>query len=383
MQIKVAVLIKEGDFMSQLLINNSEYKNWIQSVSIRFQKSQIKAATSVNLEMLKFYWTMGHDISVMSKDASYGSKFYKSVSADLRSIFPNVHSFSVTNLKYMKYFYELFPDEKNCPQAGDRSGSETFGEINRPQLGDESGEDIIFRIPWGHIKLIIDKCYKVGDEAKALFYVKRTLQNNWSRAVLLNFLDTDLYEREGKAVSNFKVSLPAIQSDLAQQITKDPYNFDFLTIRQDYDEKELKDALMDNLQKFLLELGTGFAFVGREYRLVVGKTEQFLDMLFYNISLHCYVVVEVKVNAFDPGDMGQLSTYVAAVDGILKRDGDNQTIGLLVCKTKDKVLAQYSVNSVNTPIGISEYELSHAMPETIKHLMPTIEEIENELSYSE
>lgn len=140
---------------------------------------------------------------------------------------------------------------------------------------------------------------------------------------------------------------------------------------------------MDNLQKFLLELGTGFAFVGREYRLVVGKTEQFLDMLFYNISLHCYVVVEVKVNAFDPGDMGQLSTYVAAVDGILKRDGDNQTIGLLVCKTKDKVLAQYSVNSVNTPIGISEYELSHAMPETIKHLMPTIEEIENELSYSE
>lgn len=172
MQIKVAVLIKEGDFMSQLLINNSEYKNWIQSVSIRFQKSQIKAATSVNLEMLKFYWTMGHDISVMSKDASYGLKFYKSVSTDLRSIFPNVHSFSVTNLKYMKYFYELFPDEKNCPQAGDRSGSETFGEINRPQLGDESGEDIIFRIPWGHIKLIIDKCYKVGDEAKALFYVK-------------------------------------------------------------------------------------------------------------------------------------------------------------------------------------------------------------------
>ena len=163
-------------------------------------------------------------------------------------------------------------------------------------------------------------------------------------------------------------------------MTKDPYNFDFLTLRERYDEKELKDALMDNVQRFLLELGTGFAFVGREYRLNVGKTEQFIDELFYNIALHCYVVIEVKTRAFEPGDMGQLGTYVAAVDGILKRDGDTPTIGLLICKTKDAVLARYALNSVNVPIGVSEYELSKLIPENFKQSMPTIEEIEQELN---
>ncbi len=366
--------------MSRLLINNSEYKNWIQSISIRFQQSQIKAATSVNVEMLKFYWSMGHDMSNMVRGASYGSDFYNSISKDLQNIFPDVHSFSATNLRYMQRFYELYKDMENQLQSEAKSKTLATDSVNLPQVGADSKMDAIFKIPWGHNKVIIDRCYKTRDSQQALFYVQKTLQNNWSRAVLMNFLDTDLYEREGKAVSNFKTSLPAVQSDLAQQVTRDPYNFDFLTIRQEYDEKELKDALMDNLQKFLLELGTGFAFVGREYRLVVGSTEQFLDMLFYNIPLHCYVVTEVKVNAFDPRDMGQLSTYVAAVDGILKKEGDNQTIGLLVCKTKDKVLAQYSVNSVKTPIGVSEYELSHVIPDEIRSTMPTIEEIESELN---
>ena len=236
----------------------------------------------------------------------------------------------------------------------------------------------IFCIPWGHIVNILDKC---GDDPKkALFYAEKTMENNWSRAVLLNFLDTDLYERQGKAITNFDKRLPDAESDLAQQMTKDPYNFDFLTLRERYDEKELKDALMDNVQLFLLELGTGFAFVGREYRLNVGKTEQFIDELFYNITLHCYVVIEVKIRAFEPGDMGQLGTYVAAVDGILKRDGDTPTIGLLICKTKDAVLARYALNSVNVPIGISEYELSKFIPENFKQPMPTIEEIEQELN---
>ena len=225
---------------------------------------------------------------------------------------------------------------------------------------------------------ILDKCR--DDPEKALFYAEKTMENNWSRAVLLNFLDTDLYERQGKAITNFDKRLPDAESDLAQQMTKDPYNFDFLTLRERYDEKELKDALMDNVQRFLLELGTGFAFVGREYRLNVGKTEQFIDELFYNIALHCYVVIEVKTRAFEPGDMGQLGTYVAAVDGILKRDGDTPTIGLLICKTKDAVLARYALNSVNVPIGISEYELSKFIPESFKQSMPTIEEIEQELN---
>nr|MCR5789992.1 PDDEXK nuclease domain-containing protein [Lachnospiraceae bacterium] len=211
------------------------------------------------------------------------------------------------------------------------------------------------------------------------FYVKETLENNWSRAVLLNFLDTNLYERQGKAITNFDKVLPEVQSDLAKEITKDPYNFDFLTIRKGYDEKELKDALMGNVQSFLMELGRGFAFVGREYRLMVGKTEQFIDMLFYNIRKHCYVVVELKTRDFEPGDMGQIGTYIAAVDGILKGEGDNQTVGLLICKTKDNVLAQYAVNMINAPVGISEYKLSNIIPEDFKGTMPTIEEIEREL----
>ncbi len=241
----------------------------------------------------------------------------------------------------------------------------------------EDSDSLIIKIPWGHNRLIIDKCK--GDKKKALFFVKETLTNNWSRATLLNFLDTNLYDRQGKAISNFKLSLPAEKSDLAQEITRDPYDFDFLTLRSDYDEKELKDALMDNLQSFFLELGKGFALMGREYRLVIGKTEQFLDMLFYNVQLHCYVVVEIKVREFDPRDMGQLTTYVAAVDDMLRSDIDGQTIGLLICKTKDNVLAQYAANGIKYPVGISEYKLSNILPENYKSSMPTIQEIEEEL----
>ena len=235
----------------------------------------------------------------------------------------------------------------------------------------------IFRIPWGHHICILNKCK--GNQEKALFFVEKTMENNWSRAVLLNFLDTNLYEREGKAISNFARALPTETSDLAQAITRDPYNFDFLTLRQDFNEKELKDALMDNVQSFLMELGTGFAFVGREYHLVVGQTEQFIDMLFYNILMHCYVVVEVKVREFMSTDIGQTGTYVEAVNGILRREGDGPTIGLLICKTKDNVLTKYAVNSSNEPIGISEFMLQNLLPDNFKSAMPTIEEIEQQL----
>ena len=358
--------------MGEIIKVDAEYLKWILSVTEKFKQSQIKAASKVNVEMLSFYWSLGRDISEREQNNVYGTGFYKRVSDDLKHELPDVRSFSVTNLHYMKWFYELYPSAGNLPQLG----VDSFDDPNLPQVG-VNLESLIFNIPWGHNKLIIDKCK--GDKQKALFFVKETLENNWSRAVLLNFLDTDLYDRQGKAVSNFDKVLPSVQSDLAQEMTKDPYNFDFLTIRKNYDEKELKDALMQNVQSLLMELGKGFAFVGREYRLVVGKTEQFIDMLFYNIPNHCYVVVEVKVRDFEPGDMGQLGTYIGAVDGILKGEGDNQTVGLLICRTKDNVLAQYAVNMINAPIGISEYELTNVMPEEFKSSMPTIEEIENEL----
>ena len=241
-----------------------------------------------------------------------------------------------------------------------------------PQVGAE-----LLSIPWGHIKLQIDKCK--NEPKKVLFYSRKTIENNWSRAVLQNWLDTDLYERHGKAITNFALTLPAPQSDLAQEMTRDPYSFDFLTIRAQYDEKELKDALMENVQRLLMELGSDFAFVGREYRLVVGQTEQFLDLLFYNYLLHCFVVVEVKASDFDPRDMGQLGTYVAAVDEMMRKESDNPTIGLLICKTKDNVLAQYAANVTNAPIGISEYQLSNLLKDEYKGKLPTIDEIERKL----
>ena len=339
---------------------------------VDFKQSQIKGASHVNAEMLKFYWRLGRALEEEKRKYDWGTHFYSSVSRDLQRSLPGVKSFSPRNLLYMNQYYRMFPDPKIAKQVVSQSK-----ELNNTKQSVSQDDSPIFSIPWGHIIQILNKCK--DNQAKALFYIEKVLENNWSRAVLLNFLDTDLYERQGKAVTNFSKRLPDPESDLAQQMTKDPYNFDFLTLREQYDEKELKDALLNNIQRFLLELGTGFAFLGREYRLVVGDTEQFIDMLFYNVTLHSYVVVEVKTRAFDPGDMGQLGTYVAAVDGILRREGDNPSIGLLICKTKDNVLAKYALSSINAPIGISEYELSKLVPDNFKSSLPTIEEIEDEL----
>jgi predicted nuclease of restriction endonuclease-like (RecB) superfamily len=271
-------------------------------------------------------------------------------------------------------FYELYPLIENLPQLGAKSENE-----NLPQLVtnfDDSKN--IFLIPWGHHKVIIDKCR--SNQQKALFYVSKVIENNWSRAVLLNLLDTDLYDRQGKAITNFQATLPAAQSDLAQAITKNPYNFDFLTLTEKYNEKELKDALMDNITRFLLELGNGFSFVGREYRLEIGETENFVDMLFFNINLKCYVVLEVKVTEFEPSFAGQLGTYVVAVNHQLKEDWQNPAVGLLVCKSMDKIEAQYALESTSQPLGVSSYELSKLIPENFKGSLPTIEEIEAELN---
>lgn len=245
-----------GYLMSQLIKIDKEYAKWIQSVGLRFKKMQIKAATKVNHEMLRFYWTLGKDMVEMHAESKWGRKFYESLSKDLSSAMPEQQSFSPTNLKYMTYFYKLYCEIS--PQFVD--GLES-GEIS-PQLVDE-----LCSVPWGHHRFIIDKCK--GNAEKALFYVRKTIENGWSRAVLLNWLDTDLYERQGKAITNFNKQLPTTECDLANELTKDPYNFDFLTMTEGYNEKELKDALTDNIVKFLMELGNGFAFVGREYRLEV------------------------------------------------------------------------------------------------------------------
>lgn len=353
--------------MEDVIKVDKKYKVWLGEVGSKFKKSQIKAATKVNEEMLHFYFWLGEKIYNLKNEVNMGNAFYGKVSKDLQEILPDVKSFSPTNLKYMQYFYELY----GSPQAVD---SENRAELS-PQVVDF--EEIIYKIPWGHQRCIIDKCRK--DYKKALFYVEKTLENNWSRAVLLNFLDTDLYERQGKAITNFSRTLPAVESDLAQAITKDPYNFDFLTLTEKYDEKELKDALLNNAAKFFLELGNGFAFVGREVRIDIGETENYVDMLFYNIKLHCYVVVEVKVGEFSSRDMGQLGTYMVAVNHQLKGEGDAPTLGLIICKSKDNVKAQYALEASTQPMGISVYDINKFMPEKFQSSLPTIEEIEEEL----
>ena len=283
----------------------------------------------------------------------------------------------------MRRFYELYQNA-----LGDRFSLETSAQAV-PELTADSDHVIgaqavhqislyeLSMVPWGHHRQIIIN--SKGNVDKAIFFVRKVIENNWSRGVLMNFLDTDLYERTGKAINNFHSTLPKPHSDLAQEMTRDPYNFDFIAIRENYDEKELKDALMNQVQDFLMELGTGLSFVGREYRLVVGETEQFIDMLFYNIQEHCYVVVEVKVVDFEPSFIGQLGTYIVAVDRILRKD-NNKTVGLLICKTKDNVLAQYATDSSTEPIGVSQYKLTHLLPAEYRRSMPTIEEIEQELS---
>ena len=341
--------------MDNKSITTTEFKKWVKNLSLKYRQSQIKASIKVNSEMLSFYYNLGKEISESSYKSSYGNKFFDTLSKELTTILPNVSGFSPQNLRYIEKFYSLY--------------SSTIQKF--PQLVGE-----LFSIPWGHHRTIIDKC-KTTDEA--LFFVKKTLENNWSRSVLSNFLETNLYKRNGKAITNFKDQLPDVNGELTQQITKDPYIFDFLSITEDYNEKELKNALIENLQKFLIELGTGFAYMGKEYRIKIGNTDEYLDLLFYNTQIHAYVVVEVKTTDFKPGDIGQLGTYVVAVDHLLKTDKDEKTIGLLVCKSKDDILARYALESSTKPLGISSYELSKIIPKNLKSSLPSIEDLESKL----
>lgn len=364
--------------MSDLKHIDTAYKNWIAALSARFKQSQIKAAVRVNNELLSFYWQLGKDIVELDAESRWGKGVMKSISDDLKSELPGVSGLSPTNLYYMKWFYQTYSQGTAfLPQLGVKSHDRIL-----PQLGGESKNPqdvlILFSIPWTHHKYILDK-YKNNPE-KAFFFVRQAYENNWSRNVLLNFLDTDLYERQGKALTNFKNTLPEPDGELAQQLTKDPYSFDFLSMTQGYMEKELKDALVKNIEKFLLELGKGFAYMGREYRIMVGEDEKFIDMLFYNVSLHCYVVVEIKTGKFDSDNIGQLGTYVVAVNKQLNSPKDGPAIGLLICKEKNDVLARYALESTSQPLGISRYELSKVYPESFKGSIPTIEEIENELN---
>lgn len=364
---------------------DKEYLEWISELSQRYRQSQIKAAVKVNSEMLKFYWSIGKDITDRQYDNKYGSHFYENLSRDLSLALNKKKGFSPTNLKYTKYFYCLYsPLFSNRHQLAD-----DFKKTSRPQLADKSLEanrhqfaddfEMLFQIPWIHHHRIIDKCS--DNPKKALFFVRKTLENQWGRGVLMNFLSTDLYESQGAALTNFATTLPKPESDLAQEYFKDPYHFEFLQMNEEYTEKDLKDALMSKLVQFLIELGKGFSFVGREYRLSAGGKDKFVDLLFYIIPLHRYCVIEVKTTEFDFPDIGQLAGYVAMVDDLMNTPIESPAIGLLICKEKNSVMARYALSQINSPIGISEYELAkQQLPKELQDKLPSVEEIEQRLN---
>lgn len=370
-------------------ILDKDYLKWVKELCKRYRQSQIKAAVKVNHVVLQFYWDLGKDICYKEAENKYGSKFYATLSRDLRNEIPDAEGLSERNLRYTKKFYQLYNQKiKILQQIAANSESEILQqpaaksntELASQELAAHIMQDL-FSVPWGHQMLLIDKCS--DDVIKALFYVQQVVENGWSRNVLHNYIDSSLYERQGKALSNFTRTLPEVGSDLAQEITRDPYNFAFTGITKSYNERILKDALLNNITKFLTELGTGFAYVGKEYRLQIGEKENFIDLLFYNLNLSCYIVLEVKIGSFTFADVGQLGGYVVACNHLLRKEGrDNPTIGLLICKEKDRIQAQYALESSSQPIAISEYDLEKFYPEKLEGTMPTIEEWEAKLGGS-
>lgn len=366
------------------LSQNKEYRSWVKELKQRYLSARLKASVDANRTLLEYYWSVGRDIEDKQYANTYGSRFYETLSHDMRSEMPGEKGFSEGNIRYMYRFYKLYSQYiENLLQGVEDSnptnllhGVEDFNDTKHPHGADDLLKEIC-SIPWFHQQRIIDKCK--GDAKKALFFVRKVIENSWGRDVLLNFLGTDLYERQAKALTNFSKTLPAPQSDLAQQATKDPYVFNFLAMTEDYNERELEDALVANVTKFLVELGTGFAYMGRQYRLQVGEKEIFIDLLFYNTRIHAYCCVELKTGSFEASHLGQLGLYVTAVNHQLKTEYDNPTIGLLICKDKDNIEAQYSLEAYNLPLGISQYELSKLIPKEIKSSLPSIEQIESTL----
>ena len=341
------------------IINITDYKDWLQDLKGKIQQSQIKAAIQVNSELLRLYWQIGKDIVEKQAQAKWGDGFLQTLSADLCKEFPTIKGFSYRNLKSIRQWY-LFYNQL------DIIGKQLVSQL----------EVSLFSIPWGHHIMIMQRCKNTQE---ALFYVHKTIENHWSRSVLEHQIALNLYVRQGKAITNFQHQLPPAMSDLAQELTKDPYIFDFLSITENYTEKELQQYLEDNMTKFLLELGKGFCFYGKQVHLNVGGDDFYIDLLFYNAHLHCYVVVELKTTKFKPEHIGQLKFYVTAVNKQLRTEGDAPTIGLLICKDKNNVIAEYTLEDIHNPIGVSSYKLFDELSKDYQSSLPSIEEIEKRL----
>ena len=329
-----------------------DYPKLLEQLKGRIRTAQIQAGLSVNRELVLLYWEIGREILNRQQQSGWGGKVIDQLSADLRREFPEMKGFSPRNLKYMRAFSEAWPDEQIVQQAA-------------------------AQIPWFHNCVLLDK---VKDEQQRLWYVQQTIANGWSRNVLVHQIKSGLFSRQGTALSNFKSSLPAPQSDLAQQILKDPYNFDFLTLSHDANEHALQKGLVKHLRDFMVELGVGFAFVGSNYHLEVGDEDFYLDLLFYHLQLRCFVVIDLKRGKFKPEYAGKMNFYLAAVDDNLKHDDDQPSIGIILCREKNEIIVEYLLRDMSKPIGVPEYQLTESLPKELASQLPTVEQLEVELS---
>ena len=328
------------------------YDEFLRGLKERIRTAQVRAALAVNRELVLLYWRIGQDILERQRQSGWGSKVIDRLAADLRSAFPEMSGFSPRNLKYMRAFAEAWPDEDFVQQ-------------------------VAAQLPWFHNCTILDKLKNL---AERIWYAQQTIENGWSRNILIHQIESDLFHRKGKAITNFDRTLPAPQSELAQQIIKDPYNFDFLSLGSEAKERDLERGLIAQLQKFLLELGVGFAFVGSQYPLEVDGEDFFIDLLFYHLKLRCFVVIDLKMDQFRPEYAGKMNFYLSAVDDLLKHSSDQPSLGIILCKTKKKMVVEYALRDTSKPLGVAEYRITAALPERLKGNLPSIEDLEAELS---
>lgn len=334
-----------------LFPTDDNYKTFLRSLKDRIQQAQIKAALAVNQELTLLYWQIGKDILTRQQQEGWGAKIIDQVAKDLKREFPDIKGFSSRNLKYMRAFAEAYPDEQFVQQ-------------------------VAAQIPWFHNCVLLDK---VKDPSERLWYIQQTTINGWSRSILEIQIDTGLYRRQGGAITNFERTLPQPQSDLAQQLLKDPYNFDFLTLGQAAQERDLERALVDHIRDFLLELGNGFSFVGSQYPIVVDGQEYRIDLLFYHFKLRCFIVIDLKMVEFQPEFSGKMNFYVSAVNALLRHTDDQPTIGIVLCKSKNKTVAELALQGMTQPIGVSTHRIGIELPEQLRNILPTVEQLEMEL----
>lgn len=330
----------------------TSYEDLLRALKERIASIQLRAALAVNRELVLLYWQIGRDLLLRQQEQGWGARVIDRLARDLGREFPGMKGFSARNLKYMRAFAEAWPDETIVQQ-------------------------LVAQIPWGHNVRLLDY---IKDPAEREWYVRQTIENGWSRNVLVLQIESGLYRRQGKASSNFARTLPAPQSDLAQQLLKDPYNFDFLTLGASARERDLERGLIAHLREFLLELGVGFAFVGSQYHLEVGGEDFYLDLLFYHLRLRCYVVIELKTGAFRPEHAGKMNFYLSAVDDLLRHPEDRPSIGLILCKSRKGVIVEYALRDAAKPIGVAEFRMTERLPAELRESLPTIEQLEAELN---